>query len=132
MVHARNSKEIDMYSFNSSQLYYLLESTRANLSPLRYAVLAAQEWYESEYNPLYKSNFAQTMRASLEIAERISRRYTKPEFHIHDAVVSDKIYPVEQDVVMKKPFCDLLHFDKKIYTCSYLTNPLNVYLLKLF
>jgi poly(3-hydroxybutyrate) depolymerase len=105
-----------MYSYNSSQLYHLLESTRANLSPMRYAIIAAQEWYESQYNPLYNSNFGQTMRATLEIAERISRKYSKPEFNITSAMINDKSYPVEQNVVLKKPFCNLLHFDKKIYT----------------
>jgi len=105
-----------MYLFNSNQLYYLLESTRANLSPLRYAILAAQEWYESQYNPLYSSNFAQTMRATLEIAERISRKYSKPEFGITAAMINDKSYPVENEVLLKKPFCNLVHFDKKIYT----------------
>jgi poly(3-hydroxybutyrate) depolymerase len=83
---------------------------------MRYGIIAAQEWYESQYNPLYNSNFAQTMRATLEIAERISRKYSKPEFNITTSMVNDKNYPVEENIVLKKPFCNLLHFDKKIYT----------------
>ena len=74
-----------------------------------------EEWFESQYNPLYSSNFAQAMRATLEITERISRKYSKPEFGITTAKVNDKDYPVEQEIVLKKPFCNLVHFDKKIY-----------------
>ncbi|MGV2432333.1 MAG UNVERIFIED_CONTAM: hypothetical protein LVQ98_02945 [Rickettsiaceae bacterium] len=99
--------------YNTNQLYYLLESTRANLSPLRYGIIAAQEWFESQYNPLYYSNFAQTMRASLEIAERISRKYAKPEFGITTAKVNDKEYPVEQEIILQKPFCNFCTLIKK-------------------
>ncbi len=105
-----------MYQLNSHQLYHLLESMKANLSPARYGVLAAQEWYENKYNPFYDTSFAQTMRATLEITERITRTYAKPEFNIKEAVVNEKKYAIEQSIVMEKPFCNLLHFDKKAYT----------------
>lgn len=104
------------HHINTNYLYHLLESLRANLSPARYSILAAQEWYESEYNPFYHSNFAQTMRATLEISERMTRKYTKPAFRITTASVNDKTYPVEELTILKKPFCNLLHFDKKEYT----------------
>ena len=101
---------------NTNYLYYLLEAMRANLSPARYNILAAQEWYESEYNPFYHTNFAQTMRATLEIAERVTRKYEKPDFRITTAKVHDKEYSVEEIHMLKKPFCNLIHFDKKEYT----------------
>lgn len=97
-------------------MYYLLESARANLSPIRHAILASQEWYESEYNPLYHSNFAQTMRATLEIAERLTRKYAKPKFKIDKATVNGKEYDVEELIVSQKNFCNLLHFNKKGYS----------------
>lgn len=101
---------------SSNYLYYLMEALRANLSPTRSAIIAAQEWYESEYNPLYYSNFAKTMRAVLEVSERLTRKYEKPNFGITKAKVNDKEYPVEIINVKSKPFCNLLHFDKKEYT----------------
>lgn len=104
------------HHINSNYLYYLLESLRANLTPTRYSILAAQEWYESEYNPFYHSNFAQTMRATLEISERMTRKYTKPAFRITTSRVKDKEYPIEEKIILKKPFCTLIHFDKKEYT----------------
>ena len=104
------------HRINSNQLYYFLESARANLSPARYAIIAGQEWYENKYNPLYHTDFAQTMRATLEIAERLTRKYAKPEFGITKAKVNGKEYEIEEIIVTKKPFCNLIHFDKKAYT----------------
>ncbi|MEY3197068.1 MAG: hypothetical protein RLZZ59_436 [Pseudomonadota bacterium] len=97
-------------------LYYILESMRANFSPVRQNIIAGLDWYENEYNPVYHTNFAQTMRAVLEIMERMTRKYEKPEFSIKHATVNDKTYPIEQITVTKKPFCNLIHFDKKEYT----------------
>ena len=104
------------HHINANYMYYLLESARANLSPIRYTLLASQEWYNSEYNPFYHSNFAQTMRATLEIAERLTRKYEKPEFKITTATVSGKEHEVEELIVSKKTFCNLLHFHKKDYS----------------
>ena len=103
------------HHINTNYLYYLLEALRANLTPARYNILAAQEWYKNEYNPFYHTNFAQTMRATIEIAERVTRKYDKPEFRITTAKVHDKEYPVEEIHILKKPFCNLLHFAKKEY-----------------
>jgi len=103
-------------NIHSNSLYYLLESARANLSPVRYGIIAGQEWFENKYNPLYHTEFAQTMRATLELAERLTRKYTKPEFGITSAQVNGKKYDVEESIILKKPFCNLVHFDKKAYT----------------
>lgn len=103
-------------NIHSNYLYYLLESARANLSPIRYGIIAAQEWFENKYNPLYHSEFAQTMRATLELAERLTRKYAKPAFNITTAQVNNKQYHVEESIILKKPFCNLVHFDKKAYT----------------
>lgn len=106
------------HHLNINYLYYILESLRANLSPVRYNILAAQEWFETEYNPFFHTNFAQTMRATLEIAERMTRKYEKPSYGITKAKIRDKEYPVEEIHLVKKPFCNLIHFDKKEYTGS--------------
>ena len=113
--HNKNEQHMP-HRINSNQLYYLLECARANLSPARYSIIGAQEWYENQYNPFYHTDFAQTMRATLEIAERLTRKYAKPEFGITTARVNDKEYAVEEITIVHKPFCNLLHFDKKAYT----------------
>ena len=52
--------------------------------------------------------------------ERTTRRYGKPEWGIHDTEVNGVRTPVEIKSVWEKPFCRLLHFDRK------LTRPLRV------
>jgi poly(3-hydroxybutyrate) depolymerase len=96
-------------------LYYIVEASRAQISPARFGIIAAQQWYENSYNPLYYTNFSQTMRAVLEIAERITRKYKKPSFGITECIIDQKTYKVEKRTVMKKVFCQLQHFSKPEY-----------------
>lgn len=97
-------------SFNS--LYYLIEAARMQISPARLGTTLALQWLENSYNPLYHTNFARTMRANLEIAERITRKYKKPTFGITECKVGDSSYQVDLQTVMTKTFCHLQHFVK--------------------
>jgi poly(3-hydroxybutyrate) depolymerase len=96
--------------FNS--LYHMVEASRIQMSPLRLSILGASNWFENTYNPLYYSSFAKTMRASLDIAERITRKYQKPQFNITECSVGDKLYNVKQETILTKTFCHLQHFSK--------------------
>jgi poly(3-hydroxybutyrate) depolymerase len=101
-----------MSTINSKYLYYFLESTRANISPMRYNVIAFQEWYESKYNPFHHTELGKTMRANLEIIERMTRKYLKPEYKIDSVMVQNVKYNVHEVLIDKKPFCNLIHFKK--------------------
>ncbi|MEQ8826275.1 MAG: polyhydroxyalkanoate depolymerase, partial [Parvibaculum sp.] len=46
--------------------------------------------------------------------ERTTRRYGKPEFGITETRVNGVTVPVHQKTVWKRPFCDLLHFDRSL------------------
>lgn len=98
--------------FQTNYLYYLVEASRLQMSPSRLAILNNLHWFENTYNPLYYTNFARTMRASLEIAERITRKYEKPHFGITQCVVDGKAYAVEKKTEITKSFCKLQHFVK--------------------
>lgn len=96
--------------FNS--LYYFVEATRMQMSPARVGITAAQQWFESSYNPFYYTHFAKTMRACLEIAERMTRKYKKPSFGITSCKIDSKEYSVKEKTVLTKVFCNLQHFIK--------------------
>ena len=53
------------------------------------------------------------MTASLEMFERVTRRYGKPAFDIVETVVKGKTVPVSEYELLKKPFCSLIHFRKE-------------------
>ena len=52
--------------------------------------------------------------ASLETAMRLTRRYDKLGFDIKEVEASDGSgrFKVREEVVLSKPFCDLMHFDR--------------------
>ena len=98
-----------------SNLYSVLEATRTNLSPIRFQLLTWYEWFENPSNPIHHSHYAATIRASLEIAERMTRKYKKPIFGIYSCEIDNKTYVVRQRRVMKNTFCHLQHFAKPGY-----------------
>ena len=91
----------------TNYLYYFVEATRWQMSPARLGILNSLHWFENTYNPIYYTNFARTMRASLEIAERITRKYQKPHFGITQCVVGNKTCAVEKKTEITKSFCKL-------------------------
>src|SRR6185295_1437587 len=50
------------------------------------------------------------MAASMEIMERTTRRFRRPEFGISSVTVDGRKVAVEEIVILTKPFCRLLHF----------------------
>ena len=52
------------------------------------------------------------MAASLELFERSTRRYGKPEWNIASTVVGGERVPVHISVAWERPFCRLLHFER--------------------
>lgn len=93
-------------------LYYLYEMNHAALAPWRAAADAGISFWRSPANPLASTQLARSWAASLELFERTTRRFGKPEFEIRDTIVDDELVPVEETVVFTKPFCKLLNFRK--------------------
>ncbi len=93
-------------------LYNLYEWNHAAMVPFRLATSAAQTFWSDERNPLALTAFGRATSASLELFERTTRRYAKPEFGLKFAVVEDSEYEIREHLVLKKPFGDLLHFNK--------------------
>lgn len=93
-------------------IYHLVEATRYNISPVRSTIRAFYEFYSNSFNPLSYTRFGKTMRASLDIAERITRHYKKPEWRIKEVKVDGITCSVKKETIVKKPFCHLQHFKK--------------------
>lgn len=96
----------------SNPLYYIIESMRFQASPARTMLLGMQQIFENPLSPLHHTPYARTMRATLEIMERITRKYAKPEFGITEALVDGSPCAIEQVTVASKTFCNLLNFKK--------------------
>ena len=94
-------------------LYYLYEMNHAALAPWRAAADAGLNFWTSPVNPLAKTQWGRTAAASLEMFERVTRRYGKPPFGIADTIVGTDVIAVNETEVFRKPFMGLINFTKE-------------------
>ncbi|HZD29387.1 MAG TPA: polyhydroxyalkanoate depolymerase, partial [Xanthobacteraceae bacterium] len=92
--------------------YWLYEMSQAALNPSRAFADALRLFYRNPVNPLSYTAFGKTMAAGLELFERSTRRYGKPEWNIASTVVGGEHVPVRISPVWQRPFCQLLHFER--------------------
>ena len=59
------------------------------------------------------SGYARVMAASAELIERTTRRYDKPKWMLDTTEIDGQKVPVTVKTVLHKPFCNLLHFERK-------------------
>jgi poly(3-hydroxybutyrate) depolymerase len=94
-------------------LYKLHEFQHMALSPYRAWLHASR----TALAPWRGQPFMRPLAASLEVAERLTRRYSKPEFAITRTEVEGKkgleTRRVHEVVIDETPFCDLVHFFKE-------------------
>ncbi len=67
---------------------------------------------DAPYNPFASTEFAKQISAACDVFEGMTRRYGKPEFGIKETRIHGLTVPVREEIVLKKPFCNLLHFDR--------------------
>ncbi|MGE6742469.1 polyhydroxyalkanoate depolymerase [Allorhizobium pseudoryzae] len=94
--------------------YQLYELNHAAMAPYRAATEALRFFYTNPLNPFAETTFGRTMAAGLEVFERATRRYGKPEFGLPTTTVSGQSVKVTEKVVWSRPFCDLLRFERDL------------------
>jgi poly(3-hydroxybutyrate) depolymerase len=95
-------------------LYYFYESAHAMMAPARAMSDAVRLFYRNPANPISHTSVGRTMAASAEMFERVTRRYGKPIFDLPRTVVDGEEVTVMERVVWRKPFCNLVHFDRAL------------------
>lgn len=92
--------------------YEFLEFGYLALGPVRVASNMAQSWLSNPVNPLSYTSLGRNFVASAEVFERLTRRYSKPAFHLNATSIDGKKVEVVERVVWERPFCKLLHFKR--------------------
>jgi poly(3-hydroxybutyrate) depolymerase len=100
-------------ALTTTPLYWMYEWTHAALDPSRAVADATRLYFKNPLNPLSHTQFGRTMAASAEIYERAVRRYAMPEWGIESTLVGGERVPVEIRTVWQRPFCNLLHFERR-------------------
>jgi poly(3-hydroxybutyrate) depolymerase len=96
----------------STPMYWFYEMSHAALDPTRALAEATRLFYKNPVNPLSHTQFGKSVAAGLEVFERISRRYTQPDWNIDTTEIDGESVPVHISCVWERPFCRLLHFER--------------------
>ena len=89
-------------------LYQMYEMQRLALQPMRAMVSGALSLMED--NPLYANPVGRVTTAALDSFEHTTRTFTKPAFgHTHTQIGGAPV-AVTEEVALRLPWCDLLHF----------------------
>ena len=91
-------------------LYQGYEMAHAAMSPVRAALRTGSMLLRNPANPLAYSPVMPSILAGLELTERTTRRYTKPEFGLLSTQIDGEEVPIEEEIIFRKPFCQLKHF----------------------
>lgn len=91
-------------------LYHAYELTHAAIAPFRAAARLSAQAMSDPANPLSQTLGFRTAAAACEMFVSATRRYGKPEFGVTETEIDGEPVAVEERIVLRLPFCDLLHF----------------------
>lgn len=94
--------------------YQLYELNHAMMAPWRAAADAMRLAYANPLNPFAHTYMGRAVAAGLEVFERTTRRYGKPEFGLPETLVDGVAVPVQERFVWRAPFCNLIHFEREV------------------
>lgn len=97
----------------TTPLYWMYEMGQASLNPARAVADATRILFQNPLNPWAHTEIGKSVAAGCEVFERTTRRYGKPEWGFKTTEVNGIRTPIEIRSVWEKPFCRLLHFERK-------------------
>ena len=103
--------------------YHAYEMAHAMITPMRIGAQMVQDLNSSVFNPLSHTVFGKSVAAACEVFEGVTRRYGKPEFGIDEILIDGQPVPVTEDIVLRKPFGDLLYFERDETVCGKRNDP---------
>ncbi|TYC54067.1 polyhydroxyalkanoate depolymerase [Rhodobacterales bacterium] len=96
--------------------YHLYELNHAAMAPFRAMADMTRLYFQNPLNPLSHTSYGRQVAAGCEVLERTTRRYGKPEFGLKETWVGGVRVPVRENIVWRRPFCDLIHFERGVTT----------------
>ena len=93
-------------------LYQIHEMHRAVMEPLRWWAQATADSLKSPYSPLSLAPNAHKFVAGFDLMLRLSKRYGRPAFGIKHVDAAGHRADIHEEILLDKPFCQLLHFKK--------------------
>lgn len=94
-------------------IYGAYHTYKQAIKPLNLYARAVGKIADLDCFPLNRSYLNRFIKAGAEFTERLTRRYENPGFKLDHTVINGKIVPIEERIVMSRPFCDIVHFKRE-------------------
>src|SRR5690606_7114541 len=95
-------------------LYGLHELQRAFLNPLSRFTDSGSLLFSHPYSPLAYTPVSRHIAATYELVHRLGKDYEKPLWRLDETSVEGQQVSVNVNVVLQKPFCNLIHFKRAL------------------
>jgi poly(3-hydroxybutyrate) depolymerase len=92
--------------------YALFDLFRETLRPALATLSMGEAWARSPRNPLSDTIFGRLQASTFESAHRLLRPYPKQPWAYPSVTLDGEAHPVYETVVQRKPFCNLLKFER--------------------
>lgn len=94
-------------------LYDLHDMQRTVFGALASFSNTGAQFFSHPLSPLAYTPVSRQLAAGYELIHRIGKDYQKPEWGIDEVIVENEPVPIDIDVCMDKPFCQLLSFQQQ-------------------
>ncbi|HWK72169.1 MAG TPA: polyhydroxyalkanoate depolymerase [Burkholderiaceae bacterium] len=91
-------------------LYDLHELQRSFLTPLAAFTDTGSQLFSHPYSPFAYTPVSRQIAATYELVHRLGKDYEKPQWMLAHTAIDGKQVAIEEQPVLKKPFCQLIHF----------------------
>jgi poly(3-hydroxybutyrate) depolymerase len=99
-------------ALSATPMYWFYELGHAALNPARAVADATRLFFKNPANPFSHTAYGKSVAASMELFERSTRRYRRPEWDIDSTTVGGEQVAVHIKSTWQRPFCRLLHFER--------------------
>ncbi len=93
-------------------LYSLYEAGYYAASPVRFAALAARNFWSSPLNPAADTDLGRRLFATTDLFANLTRRYGKPDWMIDKVVINGHDVRIRAQEVWSTPWCKLTQFTR--------------------
>ena len=94
-------------------MYNAYGLNRTLLAPFNQWGAAVRQLWSNPVFPLSHTTFGRAMAAGGELLERATRTFPKPAFGLASTVIEGRDVAVQEERVLRTPFCDLIHFRRE-------------------
>jgi poly(3-hydroxybutyrate) depolymerase len=93
-------------------LYQLYETNRGWISPFSEFASATAKLYSNPLSPMAQLPQASRIAAGFDLMNRLTKDYEKPEFGIKSVAVAGQDVVIQEKIIEKRPFCNLIRFKR--------------------